>query len=74
LFDIRNLESLRLKRLEIFSDTLTTENVQKVVAQFPAPPNEVIVKQYEFPLANNPNLPNELKEVLLRQMAQESEW
>jgi hypothetical protein len=74
LFDIRHLERLNLQKLEIFSDTITTESVRKLVGQFPVPPKEVVVKQYESSLANNPNIPNELKELLLKQVENDSEW
>ncbi len=74
LFDIRHLERLNLQRLEIFSDTMTKENVQTLVSQFPAPPKEVVVKQYESSLLDNSDLPKELKEILIRQMKNDSEW
>jgi hypothetical protein len=74
LIDLRHLERLNLDRLEIFSDTLTKENVDEVVSRFPAPPREVIVQQYEFPLPENSNLPSHLKEMLIQQIKRESEW
>lgn len=74
LFDIRHLEGLNLERLEIFSDTLTKENVEKVVSQFSSPPKAVIVRRYESPILENRNLPGHLKEMLVQQMKNESEW